>query len=62
MRAAILGNVIGRFAVRGSARANWEWLQTHSALGERLNLDFNAMSRISLYRASDLLMRHRSAI
>ena len=61
-RAAILGNVIGRMAVPGSERATWEWLQTHSALGELLEIDFDAMSHMSLYRASDLLMRHRSAI
>ena len=62
MRAAILGNVIGRMAVPGSELATWDWLQTHSALGELLEVDFNAMSHMSLYRASDLLMRHRSAI
>ena len=60
-RAAILGNVIGRMAVPGSERATWEWLQTHSALGELLEIDFDAMSHM-MYRASDLLMRHRSAI
>jgi len=61
-RAAILGNVIGRMAAPGSELATWDWLQTHSALGELLEVDFNAMSHMSLYRASDLLMRHRSAI
>ena len=62
MRAAILGNVVGRMAVPGSELATWDWLQTHSALGELLEVDFNAMSHMSLYRASDLLMHHRSAI
>ena len=60
-RAAILGNVIGRMAVPGSERATWEWLQTHSALGELLEAGFDARSHM-MYRASDLLMRHRSAI
>jgi len=62
MRAAILGNVVGRMAVPGSELATWDWLQTHSALGELLEVDFNAMSHMSLYRASDMLMHHRSAI
>ena len=62
MRAAILGNVVGRMAVPGSELATWDWLQTHSALGELLEVDFNAMSHMSLYRASDVLMHHRSAI
>lgn len=62
MRAAILGNLVGRMAVPGSELATWDWLQTHSALGELLEVDFNAMSHMSLYRASDVLMRHRSAI
>ena len=37
-RAAILGNLIGRMAVPGSERATWEWLQTHSALAELLEV------------------------
>jgi transposase len=62
MRAAILGNIVGRMAEPGSELATWDWLQTHSALGELLEVDFNAMSHMSLYRASDLLVRHRRAI
>ena len=62
MRAAILGNLIGRMAQPASERATWQWLQTHSALGELLDVDFSSLSPMSLYRASDLLMRHRTAI
>jgi transposase len=62
MRAAILGNIVGRMAQPGSELATWDWLKTHSALGELLEVDFNAMSHMSLYRASDLLVRHRRAI
>ena len=62
MRAAILGNVVGRMAVPGSERATWDWLHNHSALGELLEVDFQAMSHMSLYRASDVRMRHRSAL
>ena len=62
MRAAILGNLIGRMAEPASELATWNWLQAHSALGELIDVDFNAMSHMGLYRASDLLMRHRAAI
>ena len=62
MRAAILGNLIGRMAHPASELATWHWLQSHSALGELIDVDFEAMSHMRLYRASDLLMRHRAAI
>jgi len=62
MRSAILGNIIGRMAQPASELATWNWLQTHSALGELIDADFSAMSLMSLYRASDMLMRHRVAI
>ncbi len=62
MRAAILGNLIGRMAQPASELATWHWLQTQSALGELIDVDFAGMSHMSLYRASDLLMRHRAEI
>jgi transposase len=62
MRAAIVGNIIARMAEPASELATWEWLQNCSALGELIDADFGAMSHMRLYRASDLLMRHREAI
>ena len=62
MRAVILGNIIGRMAHPASERATWNWLQTESALGELLDVDFSGMSHMRLYRASDLLLRHATAI
>jgi len=62
MRAAILGNVIGRMAHPASERATWQWLLTESALGELLEVDFSGFSSMRLYRASDVLMKHRAAI
>ena len=62
MRAAIVGNLIARMAHPASELATWQWLQTHSALGELIDVDFETMSHMRLYRASDLLMRHRAAI
>ena len=61
-RAAILGNLVGRMAKPASERATWDWLQTQSALGELIDVDFQSMSHMTLYRASDLLMEHRAAI
>ena len=61
-RAAILGNVIGRMAEPASELATWNWLQTQSALGELIDVDFAGLSPMRLYRASDVLMRHRAAI
>lgn len=62
MRAAILGNLIGRMAHPASELATWNWLQTHSALGELLDVDFDGLSHMRLYRASDILMQHRAVL
>ncbi len=62
MQAAILGSVIGRMAEPASELATWNWLQTESALGELIDVDFAGLSHMRLYRASDLLMKHRTAI
>ena len=62
MRAAILGNIVGRMAEPTSELATWNWLQTHSGLGELIDVDFAGLSHMRLYRASDLLMKHRAAI
>ncbi len=62
LRAAIIGNIIGRMAKPGSELATWKWLQKHSALGELIDFDFNAMPHMSLYRASDTLIEHRAAL
>lgn len=61
-QAAVLGLVMGRMAAPGSERATYGWLCERSGLGELLDVDFEAMPLQRLYRASDLLMRHRAAI
>ncbi|MDP2751458.1 MAG: hypothetical protein Q8O31_02470, partial [Rhodocyclaceae bacterium] len=62
MRASIMGNIIGRIAHPASELATWKWLETSSALDELLDIDFTSLSHMRLYRASDLLMKHRTAI
>ena len=62
LRSVILGVIIGRLAHPSSERATWRWLERRSGLGELLEVDFEAMAENALYRASDALMKHRSAI
>lgn len=62
MRAAIIGNIIGRMAKPASELSTWKWLKNQSDLGVLLDFDFEAMPHTRLYQASDLLMKHRSAI
>ena len=54
-RAAAVGSIIGRMAAPGSERATYHWLRQRSALGELLEVDFESMSMMQLYRASDAL-------
>ncbi len=49
-------------AAPGSELATWGWLKRESALGEMLEFDFEGMSLMRLYRASDLLLRHQRRI
>ena len=62
LRACALGSVIGRLAGVGSERATNHWLRTDSALGELLELPFESLSHMQLYRASDALVRDRHTI
>lgn len=61
-QAAALGSIIGRMAEPGSELATWQWLTQRSALGELLDVDYETMSLMRLYRTSDLLVRNRQAI
>ena len=61
-RAAAIGSVIGRMAAPGSELSTWHWLRERSGLGELLDVDFEAMPLMRLYRTSDLLVKHRQTI
>ena len=61
-RSAAVGSIIGRMAVPGSELSTYRWLCDRSGLGELLDVDFEAMSLMQLYRVSDLLMGHREKI
>ena len=61
-RALAMATIIARMAAPGSERASWRWLCERSALGELLGVDFERMSMMRLYRASDALLAQRAAI
>ena len=61
-RALAMATVIARMARPGSERATWRWLCERSALGELLDVDFERMSAMRLYRVSDALVANRDAI
>ena len=61
-RNCVLGSIIGRIASPGSELATWHWLQEKSAVGELLDVDFEGVPLMRLYRVSDLLVRHRDEI
>ena len=60
--AAAVGSIIARMAAPGSERATYRWLCQRSALGELLEVDFESMSMMQLYRVSDLLDAARTPI
>jgi transposase len=62
LRSAILGVLIGRMAAPGSELATHRWLRQQSGLGELLDVDFGRIPLMTLYRASDALMKHRDMI
>ena len=62
IRAAILAVIIGHMAAPGSELAAHRWLGQQSGLGELLDVDFERMPLMMLYRASDALMKYRDII
>ena len=62
LRKAALGLIVGRMAHPASERATYHWLRERSGFGELIGLDFGSVSPMLLYRASDMLIRHRAAI
>ena len=54
--------MIGRLAEPASERATKDWLEATSGLDEFLGCNFEKVAAMQLYRASDVLQRHREAI
>ncbi len=61
-RAVAIGSIIGKMANPTSERGTWNWLKDNSAVGELLDVDFEGMPLMRLYRVSDILIRRREDI
>ncbi len=59
---AAVGSIIARMAAPSSELASHRWLGAKSGLGELLDVDYETMSLMSLYRASDVLWKHHTII
>jgi len=59
---AAVGSIIARMAAPSSELASHRWLGTKSGLGELLDVDYETMPLMSLYRASDVLWKHHTVI
>ena len=60
--AAIAGSIIGRMAGVGSELATYNWLMKQSALGELLEVDYESLPLMTMYRAADALWKHSARI
>ena len=61
-RSVAMASIIGRMAVPANELATWRWLRERSGLGDLLDMDFEGISSMSLYRVSDLLIKHQELI
>jgi len=61
-RISAIASIIARMAQPASEDATFRWLNNSSSLGELLEFDFETMSPMRLYRASDQLIRNRELI
>jgi len=60
--AAIVGSIIGRMAGVSSELATHNWLIKQSALGELLDVDYESLPLMTMYRAADALWKHSTQI
>ena len=49
------GSIIGRMAGVGSELATYNWLRKQNALGELLEVDYESLPLMTMYRAADAL-------
>jgi transposase len=61
-KAAIVGSIIGRMAGLGSELATHNWLRKQSALGELMEVDYESLPLMTMYRAADALWKHSTPI
>ena len=61
-RAAAIGTVVARMVAPGSELATHQWLQQQTGLGELIDYDFEQLELMALYRISDRLLAHKTAL
>ena len=61
-RDVAVATIIARMAAPASESATWQWMNKQSGIGELLDVNFESMSAMRLYRVSDLLVKHRRQI
>jgi hypothetical protein len=61
-QAAAIGTIIGRMTAPGSELFTHGWLVAQSGPGELVDYDFASMNLQQLYRISDRLLQHKSAL
>jgi transposase len=59
---AAIGVIAARLIAPSSERATHRWLQEMTALGDLLETDFSDLSQDRVYKAADLLLRHKQKI
>jgi len=57
-----IGVIVGRLAYPNSERATYNWLKNQSAIDELLQTNFNSLSLNSIYKAGDLLLKHKDSL
>lgn len=60
--AAAIGTIIGRCCAPGSELATHQWLQHRSGLGELIQYNYDNLSLYNMYRISDKLLKHKTAL
>ena len=60
--AALVGSITGRMAGVGSELATHHWLMKHSARGELMEVDYESLPLMTMYRAADALWKHSTRI
>jgi transposase len=59
---AAVGVIAGRMISPGSERATHYWMHNKTALDELMGVDFSILSLDRIYKVSDIIMKHKSAI
>ena len=59
---SVIGTIVSKITKPGSELATYDWLCNKSGLNELLECDYNKISSNSIYRASDILLKHKEEL